>query len=90
LAQVPFPVAVKAGAIVLRTVAVRLVVGLFLTALSVRGGARLAELVAAKGFGATDTLYLQWTVAIVIALLGLLSTFYKVKEACAPPQASSR
>jgi hypothetical protein len=74
----------QTGVIVFKSIAARLVGGLLLTALSVKASVRLTDLIATKAFAATDTLYLQWSVAIVVGALGLLSAFFWVKELSHP------
>ena len=65
----------------LRSVAARLLAGLLITAVSAKGGARLADAIAVHLFGATGTVLVQWAVAITIAALGLFTTLHGIKEA---------
>ena len=65
----------------IRNVAWRLFIGLLVTALSAKAGARLTEMIATNAFGSLHTIQVQWTVALVIGAIGLLATYYNVKEA---------
>lgn len=60
--------------------AFRLVIGLLMTAFAAKGGARLIETIAIKAFASYDTIQLQWAVALILGAIGLLATFYNLKE----------